>query len=58
MTKFIARTGIFAAQAAVMLSQYWFTFGLWPKSWVSFVLCAVASLTLLAFSIAIDKEAV
>lgn len=56
MTKFIAVIALMAAQTAVSLGNYWYTFGLWPKSWVSFVGFFLATLALLALHLLIDRE--
>lgn len=56
MTKFIAKAFITLGIGAVSLANFWFTFGIWPKSWTSFVLCVVAQILLLALSLAVDKE--
>ena len=44
MTKTIALFALRTIAIGLMLGNYWFTFGLWPKSWTAFVLFAVASL--------------
>jgi hypothetical protein len=56
MTKTIAKIGVFSAQVGVMFLNYWFTFGLWPKSWASFFGCGFAGVVLIALNIAIDKD--
>lgn len=56
MTKFIADTALLAASMALMLAQYWFTFGLWPKSWWSFALCSIGMLIVVVIRHFIEKE--
>lgn len=48
---------IIICQILVMFVNYWFTFGLWPKSWTSFVLCSISSIALLIMSQALQSEA-
>ena len=55
-SKFLARVFLSVAGLAVVLGNYWFTYGLWPKSWTSFTLFGVASIVLIALNVAIDKE--
>jgi hypothetical protein len=43
VTKVIALMGLVAIQVALSLANYWFTFGLWPRSWASFVFYGLAS---------------
>lgn len=56
MTKFIAILLIFILQLILTLTNYWFTFGLWPKSWTSFFLCGIASILLAGFYLLVSKE--
>lgn len=58
VNKFLARTFLLVCQIAIMFANYWYTFGLWPKSWTSFVLCGIASIMLIALGILIEKEKV
>ncbi len=44
MTQAIALLALTVLAIGLMLGNYWFTFGLWPQSWTSFVLFAAASL--------------
>lgn len=45
--KVIAMLALLILALGVSLANYWFTFGLWPKSWTSFVLCWLASITVM-----------
>jgi hypothetical protein len=56
MTKFVAVSGLISAQFLVSLSNYWFTFGLWPKSWVSFGVCFFLTLVITFTQIVVSKE--
>ena len=38
MTKFIALLALIVCVFAIMLGNFWFTYGIWPKSWASFTL--------------------
>jgi hypothetical protein len=55
-SRMIARFLIFIGHYAVALCNYWFTFGLWPQSWVSFFVCATAALALVTMSMALNEE--
>jgi hypothetical protein len=52
----VARLGLFAGQIAVSLAQYWFVFGLWPKSWTAFALCSGAGIVMLILHLAVTAE--
>lgn len=43
MTRVIALVALSVIAIALTFGNYWWTFGLWPKSWTSFVLFAVAN---------------
>jgi hypothetical protein len=55
-TKVIANVGLMAAGLALMLGNYWYTFGLWPRNWWAFVLFGVGNIVLLLLRTAIEKE--
>lgn len=46
MTKVIANVAMLVAALALMLGNYWFTFGLWPKSWLAFFGFGMAAIVL------------
>lgn len=56
MTKFVAKVGIIVGFGVCALGNYWFTFGIWPRSWWSFTLFLLASIVLMGMNEAIDKE--
>lgn len=67
VARFIARMGITAATlalflgtafsvSAVLTANYWYTFGLWPKSWWSFFGYGFASLVLMVLGIMVSME--
>lgn len=56
MTKSIALLALGVIQIGVMLANYWYTFGLWPQSWLSFLLCAGSSLLIAALVRAIAAD--
>lgn len=43
MTKAIATIALVVISIGLGLGNYWWTFGLWPKSWLSFLLFGFAS---------------
>jgi hypothetical protein len=56
VTQFVANVGLLLAALALTLANYWYTFGLWPRSWKSFVLCGVAGIILMAIREKVWKE--
>lgn len=56
VARFIARMGITAATLALSLGNYWYTFGLWPKSWWSFFGYGFATLVLMVLGIMVSME--
>jgi 4-hydroxybenzoate polyprenyltransferase len=56
MTKFLAQVLLIVITLAVTLGNYWYTFGLWPKSWWSFVGFGFAMILLLLIRETVDKE--
>lgn len=57
MTKGIAKFALVVIQIGLMLGNYWYTFGLWPKSWTSFIFYAVGMIVVAALNVMIDAEA-
>ncbi len=57
MTRFIAHLALVCAGLLGMLGNYWFTFGLWPKSWWSFFGFGALTILLVAIRDAMEKEA-
>ncbi len=45
-TRTIAVVALAALAIGTMLGNYWFTFGLWPRSWGSFLFFAATQLVL------------
>lgn len=43
MTKFVAYLGILVASILATLGNFWFTYGVWPRSWWSFLVFALIS---------------
>jgi len=57
MDKAIAVLALWVVLFGCILGNYWFTFGLWPKSWLSFFGFAVAHIVIVALrQIVIRKE--
>lgn len=56
LTKIIAQACITMLLFGVSLTNMWFTFGLWPQSWLSYGLCFMATVILLALQTAIHRE--
>jgi len=44
MVQTIALLALLIIAIGITLGNYWFTYGLWPQSWTSFVLFAIAGL--------------
>ena len=44
MTRAIARAALAAVALGLALGNYWFTFGLWPRSWAAFAFFALAGM--------------
>lgn len=56
MTKLVAYAALLVAALGLMLGNYWFTFGFWPKSWPSFFGFGMASIAVALILEAIKKE--
>jgi hypothetical protein len=56
MTKFLANLALLAAAFFVTLGNFWYTYGIWPKSWGAFVAFFILSITLLLLRQAVEKE--
>lgn len=57
MNQAIALVSLIVISFGVTLGNYWYTFGLWPKSWTSFVLFAIAQLIVsIAMAAAMKSE--
>jgi hypothetical protein len=56
VTKFLALSSLIVAGVFLQLADYWYAFGLWPKSWTAFALCSVGYMVLIGLRMAVDKE--
>lgn len=56
MTKLIAVLSLSAISIGLTFGNYWFTFGLWPKSWISFVLFAVGFMIISSAITAVTRD--
>lgn len=56
MNKFLADLFLATAGFILTLANFWFTYGIWPKSWVSFAICYVLFLVLIILRLAQEKE--
>jgi hypothetical protein len=57
MTKIIAVIALVIISVGLQLGNYWWTFGLWPRSWVSFSLFALASVAVsTAFTVILKDD--
>ena len=56
MTKAIALLALVSIQILSMLGNIWFTYGLWPRSWASFVVFGIAHLLIVLAIRAINRE--
>lgn len=51
MERFLANSFLIAAGMMVMLGNMWYTYGIWPQSWVSFFGFGALAIILTAFRI-------
>lgn len=56
MSKFLANVFLFIAAYATMLGNFWYTYGIWPKSWLAFVLFSGTGILLITFRLQVDRE--
>jgi len=56
MTQLIAMLALIVISIGLTFGNYWFTFGLWPKSWLSFIAFGLASMILGAAMSAVMKS--
>lgn len=56
MSKFIANVALIVAGLAVALGNYWYTFGIWPRSWWAFFGFGLAMIVLMLVRQAVEKE--
>jgi hypothetical protein len=56
MTKAIAKIALAVISLGLMLGNYWYTFGLWPRSWGAFAFFATSLLIVSLLNVAIDKD--
>lgn len=56
MTKFLANLFLIAAGISVQLGNYWFTYGLWPRSWGSFLLFSTLAVVLMGMNQILREE--
>ena len=56
MTKLVALIALLVLALLTMLGNYWFTYGLWPRSWASFVVFGIANLLIVAAMEAVKKD--
>ena len=56
MTKFVARIALMGCALAVMLGNYWYTFGLWPRSWWAFIGFGLAAIVVREIYAVVEKE--
>lgn len=47
MDRVLSGLFLLAASMGSMLGNFWFTYGIWPRSWVSFAIFACISMVLL-----------
>jgi len=55
MTKIVAKLALMMISIGLMLGNWWFTFGLWPRSWGAFAFFATALVIVTALQLAIEK---
>jgi hypothetical protein len=56
MTKTIAILALLVISIGLVWGNYWFTFGLWPRSWTAFALFGFAQLVVTALMQAVTKS--
>ena len=56
MVKTIALVALMVVGIGLTLGNYWITFGLWPRSWTSFVLFALAGMIVSTCMYAVMKS--
>ncbi len=56
MTKAIATVALLVIQIGLVFGNYWYTFGLWPRSWVSFVGFAICIITVSRLNELVQKS--
>jgi hypothetical protein len=55
MVKIAAVIAVMVAAAGVALGNYWYTYGLWPRSWWAFVGFLIANIVVTQFLDALRK---
>lgn len=56
MEKFVANIALIVAGISVTLGNFWFTYGIWPRSWKSFVTFGLLSAALLAINVSMRMD--
>lgn len=56
MAKFLAHLFLVAASYATILGNYWFTYGIWPRSWISFAAFGGLTIILMILSLLLARE--
>ncbi len=56
MTKFVANLGLVVLGLLATLGNYWFTFGLWPQSWLSFFGFGLVMMLLMVMRLFVEKD--
>lgn len=56
MSKLLANLFLLCAALATSLGNYWYTYGLWPQSWESFVGFGLLGIVLLLVRAGLDAE--
>ncbi len=56
MEKLLSHLFLLFAGIAIALGNYWFTFGLWPKSWLSFFCFGLASALLVILRLKLEEH--
>lgn len=56
MAKFLANVFVMACAGLLALGNFWYTYGVWPRSWGAFVLFQVLSVVMIVCKLALDKE--
>ena len=56
MNRLLASAFLMVAGIGVQLGQYWYTFGLWPRSWGAFGFFTTLTILLVVLRIAQEKD--
>lgn len=56
IAKFIARLTLFVLSVLLALGNFWFTYGIWPRSWASFCIFGTLSFITMILYVAVSQD--